>query len=161
MGLIGGGLGLVGSVVGGISAGKQRRKMNRYLNKQDTDNNAQYNADYYSDYTQRSDAQNLLSQLRNNLSRYNKRAENMAVVTGATPEQQALAKEQSNKVISDAYSNLGAMGQQWKDQVANRYLQRKNSIANQRMGIMGQKAQSSENLMNTGLNLLTSSLSNM
>ena len=85
----------------------------------------------------------------------------MAVVTGATPEQQALAKEQSNKVISDAYSNLGAMGQQWKDQVANRYLQRKNSIANQRMGIMGQKAQSSENLMNTGLNLLTSSLSNM
>ncbi|NDV97357.1 hypothetical protein D0T84_21010 [Dysgonomonas sp. 521] len=158
---IGAGVGLVGSIFGGSKAAKQRRKMNRYLNEQDAENTAQYNRDYYSDYTQRADTQNLMKQLRDNLSKNNKRAENMAVVTGATPEQQAVAKEQSNKVISDTYSNIGAMGQQWKDQVSNRYLSRRENIANQRMGMMGQKAQSYENLMNTGLNMLGGSIGSL
>lgn len=158
---ISGGLGLAGSIFGGIKASRQRKKMNRYLNEQDAENTAQYNRDYYSDYTQRADTQNLMKQLRDNLSKNNKRAENMAVVTGATPEQQAVAKEQSNKVISDTYSNIGAMGQQWKDQVSNRYLSRRQNIANQRMGMMGQKAQSYENLMNTGLNMLGGSASSL
>ncbi len=158
---IGAGVGLVGSIFGGNKASKERRKMNQYLNQQDADNKAFYNANALSDYTQRADTQNLMKQLRNNLSKSNKRAENMAVVTGATPEQQAVAKEQSNKIISDTYSNIGAMGQQWKDQITNRYLGRKDNIANQRMGMMGQKAQSYENLMNTGLNLLGGSAGNI
>lgn len=157
MGLLGGAIGLGASIFGGNKAGKQRRKMNRYLDKQDRENKAQYNSDYYSDYTQRSDVQSLMSQLSNNLKKYNKRAENTAVVTGATPEQLGASKEQANKVISDTYSNLGAMGQQWKDRVSNRYLERKNNIAQQRMGLMSQNAQSSENLMNTGLSLFQSS----
>lgn len=155
---IGAGIGLAGSIFGGSKAAKQRRKMNRYLNEQDAENTAQYNRDYYSDYTQRADTQNLMKQLRDNLGKTNKRAENMAVVTGATPEQQAVQKEQSNKVISDTFSNIGAQGQIWKDQVNNRYLARKNDIANKRMGIMDQKAQSYENLMNTGINMITGSV---
>ncbi|NDV77855.1 hypothetical protein [Dysgonomonas sp. 511] len=158
---IGAGLGLAGSIFGGNKAGKQRRKMNQYLNTQDAENTAYYNANALSDYTQRADTQNLMKQLRDNLSKNNKRSENMAVVTGATPEQQAVAKEQSNKAISDTFSNIGAMGQQWKDQVTNRYLNRRENIANQRMGMMGQKAQSYENLMNTGLNLLGGSVGNI
>lgn len=158
---IGAGAGLVGSIFGGNKAAKQRRKMRRYLNEQDAENTAQYNRDYYSDYTQRADAQNLMKQLRDNLSKNNKRSDNMAVVTGATPEQQAVQKEQSNKVISDTYSNIGAMGQQWKDQVSNRYLSRKQNIADQRMGIMNQNAQSHENLMSTGLNLFGGSISSL
>lgn len=155
---IGAGLGLAGSIFGGSKAAKQRRKMNRYLNEQDAENTTQYNRDYYSDYTQRADTQNLMKQLRDNLGKTNKRAENMAVVTGATPEQQAVQKEQSNKVISDTFSNIGAQGQMWKDQVSNRYLARRENIANQRMGVMGQKAQSYENLMNSGLNMMGGSI---
>lgn len=155
---IGAGLGLAGSIFGGIKASKQRKKMNRYLNEQDAENKAWYNANALSDYTQRSDTQNLMKQLRDNLGKSNKRAENMAVVTGATPEQQAVAKEQSNKVISDTFSNIGAMGQQWKDQVTNRYQARRENIANQRMNMMGQKAQSYENLMNSGLNMMGGSV---
>lgn len=153
---IGAGIGLAGSIFGGIKASKQRKKMNRYLNQQDAENTAQYNKDYFSDYTQRADTQNLMKQLRDNLAKNNKRTENMSVITGATPEQQAVAKEQSNKVISDTFANIGAMGQQWKDQVSNRYLARRENIANQRMGMMDQRAQSYENLMNTGLNGLSS-----
>lgn len=155
---IGAGLGLAGSIFGGIKAANERKKMNRYLNQQDAENTALYNKDYYSDYTQRADTQNLMKQLRDNLSKNNKRADNMAVVTGATPEQQAVAKEQSNKVISDTFSNIGAMGQQWKDQVSNRYLNRRKNLADQRMGMMGQRAQSYENLMNSGLNMMGGSV---
>lgn len=155
---IGAGLGLAGGIFGGIKASKQRKKMNRYLNEQDADNKAWYNANALSDYTQRSDTQNLIKNLRDNLTKYNKRADNMAVVTGATPEQSAVQKEQSNKMISDTYSNIGAMGQQWKDQVTDKYQARKQSIANQRMDMMGKKAQSYENLMNSGLNMMGGSV---
>lgn len=158
---IGAGVGLVGSIFGGSKAAKQRRKMNRYLNEQDAENKAFYNANALSDYTQRADAQNLMKQLRDNLTKQNKTAANMAVVTGATPEQQAVQKEQSNKVISDTFSNLGAMGQQYKDRVTDKYLSRRQDIANQRMGIMNQKAQSYENLMNTGLNMISGSVGSL
>ena len=155
---IGAGLGLAGSLFGGYKAAKQRREINKRLNEQDAENTSFYNANALSDYTQRADSQNLLKQLRDNLTKQNKATANMAVVTGATPEQQAVAKEQSNKVISDTYSNLGAMGQQWKDRITDKYLARRENIANQRMGMMNDKAQSYENLMNTGLNMIGGSI---
>lgn len=160
-GLIGAGIGLGASIFGGSKASKQRKKMDRYLNQQDTDNKAWYNANALSDYTQRADAQNLMGQLRNTLTKQNKIAANSAVVTGATPEQQALQQEQSNKVISDTFSNLGSMGQQYKDRVTDKYLSRKDNIAQQRMGMMDQKAQSYENLMGSGLNMMSGSLGGM
>ncbi|NDW19421.1 hypothetical protein D0T53_10945 [Dysgonomonas sp. 216] len=155
---IGAGAGLATSIFGGSKAAKQRRKMDRYLNQQDAENKAWYNANALSDYTQRADTQNLMKQLRDTMGKQNKIAANTAVVTGATPEQQAVQKEQSNKVISDTFANIGAMGQQWKDNVTDKYLTRKDNIAQQRMGMMGQKAQSYENLMNSGLNMMSGSL---
>jgi hypothetical protein len=148
----------MGGLIGGSKAGKERRKMDNYLNGQDTDNTAWYDANALSDYTQRADAQNLMKQLRDNLTRQNRIAANTAVVTGATPEQEAVQKEQSNKVISDTFSNLGAMGQQWKDRVTDRYLARKENIANQRMGMMEGQAQSYDNTANNGWNLMSGSL---
>lgn len=158
---IGAGIGLAGSIFGGSKAAKQRRKMNRYLNEQDAENKAWYNANALSDYTQRSDTQNLMKQLRDNLGKTNKRSENMAVVTGATPEQQAVQKEQSNKVISDTFANIGAQGQQFKDRVTDKYQARRSDIANQRMGMMEGKAQSYENLMGSGMNMLGGSVGNL
>ncbi len=153
-GVIGG----ISSLFGGNKASKERKRMERYLNQQDADNKAWYNANALGDYTQRADVQNLMRNLRENLSKQNKTAANMAVVTGATPEQQAVQKELSNKVIADTYSNIGAMGQQYKDRVTDQYLNRKNVLAQQRMGMMEQNAQSYENLMGNGLNMLGGSL---
>lgn len=154
-------VGLVGSLFGGNKAAKQRKKMERYLNKQDADNKAWYNANALSDYTQRSDSQNLMKQLRDTLTRQNKAATNTAVITGATPEQQAAIKEQSNKVISDTFSNIGAMGQQYKDRVSDQYLARKQDIADQRMGVMQGNAQAGENLQSNGLKLFGNSASSL
>jgi len=158
IGLIGGGVGLLGSLFGGNKAAQERKKMERYLTQQEGENTAWYNANALSDYTQRADTQNLMKQLRDNLSQQNKIASNMAIVTGATPEQQAVQKELSNKVISDTYSNIGAMGQQWKDRVTNQYMARKNMFSGQRMGMMEGAANSYENLMNNGLNMMGGAL---
>jgi len=154
---IGGVIGGAASLIGAINAGKERRRMERYLNIQDAENKSWYNQNAYSDYTQRSDTQNLIRNLREQLDRRNKIASNTAVVTGATPEQQAVQKEQSNKVIADTYSNIGAQGQQYKDMITNRYLAMKQNYANQRMGMMDAKASNYETLLNNGLGAVTDS----
>jgi hypothetical protein len=82
-------------------------------------------------------------------------------VTGATPEQQAAQKELSNKAIANVYSNLGAQGQMYKDRVTDRYLAMKQGYANSRMGMLGAGAESSENLMNNGLNSLSTSMGSL
>lgn len=156
--IIGAAVGLGSAIFGGIKAGNQRRKMERYLNKQVADNQAWYNANYLSDYTQRADTQNLMKQLRENMKRQNKAAAGSAVVTGATVEQQAAQKENSNKVISDTFSNIGAMGQRWKDNISSQYLARKQNLDNMRMDMTGQSAASYDGLMGTGLNILVGSL---
>lgn len=161
IGLASAGIGLAKSIFGGNNAAKQRKKMERYLNRQDDENTAWFNSNYYSNYLERADTQALIKNLRDNLGKQNKTAANMAVVTGATPEQQAVQKEQSNKIISDTYSNLGAMGQQWKDGIMNTYMNRKQDIANQRMTMMEGKAASYEDLANNGNNMIAGTLGNI
>jgi len=152
-----GSVGIAATLYGAINAGKQRKKMEQYLNQQDTENKSWYNENALSDYTQRGDTQNLIRQLRETLDQRNQIANNTAVVTGATPEQQAVQKEQNNKVISDVYSNIGSMGQQYKDMITNRYLAMRNNIANQRMGMMESKAQNYETMFNNGVNAIADS----
>jgi hypothetical protein len=158
--LIGAGAGLLGSLYGGWKAAGVRKRMDSYLNQQNSENQAWYNANALSDYTQRADAQNLLKNLRENLSRQNKIAAGTAVITGSTDEQQAAAKERSNKMVSDLYGNLGAMGQQWMDNITDQYLKRNGMIANPRMGMMEGAANSYENLMSTGLDMTSGYLGN-
>ena len=136
---IGGLTGLGGALFGANRANRasrERKRINALIDRQKAENQAWYNANALGDYTQRADAQNLLRNLRENLSRQTKEAANTAVVTGATPEQQAVQKEQANRVIADTYANLGAMGQQYKDRITERYLERKYAIENVQAGMM-------------------------
>lgn len=158
--IIGAAVGLGKAIAGGVKAANNRRKMNSYLNEQEAENRSWYNANALVDYTQREDTQNLIKQVRDTLGRQNKQASGSAIITGATPEQQAIQKEQANKVISDTFSNIGAMGQRWKDGITDRYLARKQNIANQRMGMMAQQADSGENLMNDGISTIGGAFSN-
>jgi len=153
-------VGTVESIYGLVNAGKKRKQMEQYLDQQDAENKAWYNENALSDYTQREDTQNLIRNLRENLDKRNQIASNTAVVTGATPEAQAVQKEQSNKVIADTYSNIGSMGQQYKDLITNRYLAMRNNLANQRMGMWGQQAQNYENLFSSGTQTIADSAKN-
>jgi len=158
---VGGIIGLGAGIYGAYKSGQERKRMERYLNQQDAENKAWYNKEAYSDYTQRADTQNLIRNLRQNLDRQNKIANDTAVVTGATQEQVAAQKERSNNVIADVYSNIGAQGQQYKDMITNRYLAMKNNLANQRMGMMEGAANSYENLMSNGLGAVGDAFKNL
>lgn len=158
---VGAATGLVSGIYGGIKAGQERKKMQEYLNGQKADNEAWYNENYNADYMQRADTQAMLKNMRENLSRTNKAAENTAVVTGATPEAVSLVKENANKVITDTYSRTAALGQQFKDRVSDRYLNMKANLNNQQMNMMEGTAQSYENLMGNGIGGMTSGLTSI
>lgn len=156
-----GGAGLATSLYGGYKAGKERKKMKGELANMDVENKAFYNAQALGDYTQRADAQNILRQMRNQLDRQTKRAANTQAITGGTIEQTAIAKDAANKALADTMANLGAVGQQFKDRVTDRYLNRKNQIGLMRMNLASQSAQGWENLMQTGLNTASGALGTM
>lgn len=145
------GLGVTGGIVGAIGAGKQRRKMGDYLSRQEGENQSWYDKEYYGDYTQRADTQALMKNLRENMQRQTQQAESTAAITGATPEAQSTVKENANKVISDTYSKIGAMGQAYKDSIMDQYMKRKDMFAGQRMGMMEGSANSYENLMSNSI----------
>jgi len=164
-GAIGGAIGLVSSLFGGNKAEKERKRMEQYFDQQLTDNQNWYNNNALGDYTQRADVQGLLGNLRNNLALQNRIIDNTAVVMGQTPEQQAALKEQSSRTMADTYDHINQYGQQYKDSVTNQYLNRKDTINNQRLGwanqqiVMDQNNQVAEqSMINSSLGTLTSLL---
>lgn len=158
-GAVQGVVGLGTSIFGGAKANRERKRMEQRLAQEQADNQAWYNANALQDYTQRADTQNLVRNLRENLQGQQQAAANMAVVTGATPEAMAAQRAQSNKVIADTYSNISAAGQQWKDNITNQYLARKDALTGQQVGAMQSNAQSYENLMNQGIGMFNSGVS--
>ncbi len=156
-----GAAGLVSSLYGGYKAGQERKKQERYLGNLEADNKAFYNQHALGDYTQRSDVQNVLRQMRNQLDRQTKRAANTQSITGGTIEQTAVQKELANKALADATANIGAISAQFKDRVTDRYLNRKNQYGMMRMDLAGQKASGWENFMQTGLNTGAGALSSL
>jgi hypothetical protein len=137
--------------VSGAQAAKKRRKMENLVQQQANENESWYNQNALQDYTRRADVQSLMRDMRENLYHRNRSAANAAVITGATPEQQAVTLEKNNKAMADAYSRIGAYGQQWKDRVTDRYQSRKDAFAAQNLGMLDSSAGSYENVMNSGL----------
>lgn len=144
------------TVMGMIGEGKKRRAMAAERNKWNAENEALFNKDYYSDYTQRADSQNLIKQMRDEMKDQTKIDNNVAAVTGATPEAVNAAKEGRNKAMSSVFSTIAANGQQWKDRAKDRYLSRKQTLQGLAYDDMNQDAQSSNNLLYNGINGLAS-----
>ena len=69
-----------------------------------------------------------------------KRAEGAASMSGATQESLAKAKEQGNKVVADAISNIAANDTQRKDNLDAAKMQADTNMSNQRMQIDQAKA---------------------
>ncbi len=156
-----GAAGLATSLYGGYKAGKERENINAKIGQLERDNKAFYNANALGDYTQRADAQNVVSQMRTQLDRQTKRANDTAVITGATPEATALQKQGANEALAGATAQLGAIGQQYKDRVTDRYLNRKDRYGMMRLQQSEGAAQGYEGLMQSGLNTMSGALSTL
>lgn len=150
--------GLVGGIFGGSKSARENRRMRRYLDRAEDENKMIYNRDYYSNILDRSDTRNLINQMQNTLRKENNRADNIAAITGATAEQTAAQKNRATRAVSDTYSRIGAMGQQWKDGVLNNYLQGKNNIQQQRMGMAQSAAEQGANLQGNAFPSILNSL---
>ena len=141
---------------GAIKEGQERKRMAGERQKWNAENEALFNADYYSDYTQRADAQNVIRQMRDQMKKQEKVDQNVAAVTGATPEVMNAGKERRNKAMTDAYANIAANAVQYKDRAKGRYLSRKGQLQGLEYDTMNQTAQSANNVMYGGLKGLAS-----
>ena len=145
LGAIGAGIGAIGSIgsaiIGGNAASKAAKQANRLIQQQQKDNQAWYDRRYNEDYSQTAEAQNLMNYAREQAERQFKRAEGAAVVAGATDESVARAKQSANEMLGQTASNIAAQGTARKDAIDQQYLNTKNSLTQQQVQNLQQKAQ--------------------
>ena len=142
---IGAGLGLVGSVgsaiFGGSKASKAMNEANKLVEQQQKDNQAWYDRRYNENYSQTAEAQNLMNYAREQAEKQFRLAEGAAAVTGATEESVARAKQSANDMMAQTASNIAAQGTARKDAVEQQYLNTKNSLTQQQVANLQNKAQ--------------------
>jgi hypothetical protein len=157
-----GAVGLGGSIYGAIQAGQERKRMDRFLSGMKADNQSWYDSNFYGSYIDRADTQQLIKSMREQMDRRSKIDQSTAAITGATPEATTVAKENANKVMTDTYSRVAALGQQYKDSVTDKYMNQKNALSQAELNAMDAKAQSYENIasnsMGSALQGITSAL---
>lgn len=145
LGAIGAGLGVAGSIgsaiFGGSKASKAARQANKLIEQQQKDNQAWFDRRYNEDYSQTAEAQNLLNYAREQAERQYRRAEGAAAVAGATDESVARAKQSANEMLAQTASNIAAQGTARKDAIEQQYLNTKNSLTQQQVANLQQKAQ--------------------
>lgn len=145
LGSIGSGLGIAGSIgaaiIGGSKASKAAKQANKLLEQQKTDNQAWFDRKYNEDYSRTAEAQNLMNYARQEAEKQFARAEASAAVTGATEESVARAKRGANEMLAQTASNIAAQGTARKDAIEQQYLNTKNSLTQQQVGNLQQKAQ--------------------
>ena len=143
--LIGAGLGVASSIFGGISARKARRKQERMLAQQEKENQAWYDRKYNEDPTKRADTVRLLTQMQEQIKNRNKAAKGRQAVMGGTEDSTTAVKEANNKTLADTTSQIVAANDARKDNIEQQYMNRKNQLQNQQMGIEAEKAADTAN----------------
>lgn len=129
--IIGGALGVGGSIFGGISASKAMKKVKRSLQQQQRKNQDWYDQRYNEDATQRADAQRILTQTQEAIKQRNRAAAGSQAVMGGTDESVAGTKAANNQALADATSQIAVNAERRKDQIELAYQQRDAQIQDQ------------------------------
>ena len=138
--LIGAGLGLASSIAGGVANRKARRKQEQMIAQQQKENQAWYDRTYNADPTKRADTVRLLTQMQEQIKNRNKAAKGRQAVMGGTDDSTTAVKEANNKTLADTTSQIVAANDARKDNIEQQYMNRKNQLQNQQMGIEAEKA---------------------
>lgn len=156
--IIGAGAALAGGILGGRAASKAARRKEALLNQMESDNQSWYDRRYNEDYTQTAEALNMMRIAREQAEKRVKRADGIAGVMGGADERVAQEKEAANEVIGNTAANIASHGTARKDAVESQYLQTKNNINQQRMGVYDAKAaaaaQAGSGLMQAGMGMV-------
>ncbi len=143
--LIGAGLGLASSIAGGIANRKARRKQEQMIAQQQRENQAWYDRTYNADPTKRADTVRLLTQMQEQIKNRNKAAKGRQAVMGGTEDSTTAVKEANNKTLADTTSQIVAANDARKDSIEQQYMNRKNQLQNQQMGMEAEKAADTAN----------------
>ena len=143
--LIGAGLGLASSIAGGIANRKARKKQEQMIAQQQRENQAWYDRTYNADPTKRADTVRLLTQMQEQIKNRNKAARGRQAVMGGTEDSTTAVKEANNKTLADTTSQIVAANDARKDNIEQQYMNRKNQLQNQQMGIEAEKAADTAN----------------
>lgn len=143
--LIGSGLGLASSIAGGIANRKARRKQEQMIAQQQRENQAWYDRTYNADPTKRADTVRLLTQMQEQIKNRNKAAKGRQAVMGGTDDSTTAVKEANNKTLADTTSQVVAANDARKDNIKQQYMNRKNQLQTQQMGIEAEKAADTAN----------------
>ena len=143
--LIGAGLGLASSIAGGIANRKARRKQEQMIAQQQRENQAWYDRTYNADPTKRADTVRLLTQMQEQIKNRNKAAKGRQAVMGGTDDSTTAVKEANNKTLADTTSQIVAANDARKDSIEQQYMNRKNQLQNQQMGMGAEKAADTAN----------------
>ena len=143
--LIGAGLGLASSIAGGVANRKARRKQEQMIAQQQKENQAWYDRTYNADPTKRADTVRLLTQMQEQIKNRNKAAKGRQAVMGGTEDSTTAVKEANNKTLADTTSQIVAANDARKDNIEQQYMNRKNQLQSQQMGIEAEKASDTAN----------------
>lgn len=122
--IAGGVLGAAGSIFGGVKASKAMKRMKRNLEEQKRENQAWFDRRYNENATQRADAQQAISLMREEMKKRNQAAAGSQAVMGGTEESVAAAKAANNQALADATAQIAANGERRKDAIEQQYQQR-------------------------------------
>ena len=143
--LIGAGLSVASSIAGGIANRKARRKQEQMIAQQQRENQAWYDRTYNADPTKRADTVRLLTQMQEQIKNRNKAAKGRQAVMGGTEDSTTAVKEANNKTLADTTSQIVAANESRKDNIEQQYMNRKNQLQNQQMGLDAEKAAGTAN----------------
>lgn len=143
--LIGAGLSVASSIAGGIANRKARRKQEQMIAQQQKENQAWYDRTYNADPTKRADTVRLLTQMQEQIKNRNKAAKGRQAVMGGTEDSTTAVKEANNKTLADTTSQIVAANESRKDNIEQQYMNRKNQLQNQQMGLDAEKAADTAN----------------
>lgn len=143
--LIGAGLGLASSIAGGVANRKARKKQEQMIAQQQRENQAWYDRTYNADPTKRADTVRLLTQMQEQIKNRNKAAKGRQAVMGGTDDSTTAVKEANNKTLADTTSQIVAANDARKDNIEQQYMNRKNQLQNQQMGMEAEKAADTAN----------------
>ena len=143
--VIGAGLSVASSIAGGIANRKARKKQEQMIAQQQRENQAWYDRKYNEDPTKRADTVRLLTQMQEQIKNRNKAAKGRQAVMGGTEDSTTAVKEANNKTLADTTSQIVAANDARKDNIEQQYMNRKNQLQTQQMGIEAEKAADTAN----------------
>lgn len=145
--LIGAGLGLASTIAGGISNSNARKQQRRMLSQQQKENQAWYDRKYNEDPTKRADTVHLLTQMNDTVKNRNKAARGRQAVMGGTEDSTTVVKEANNKTVADTTAQIVSANEARKDNIEQQFLNRKQQIQDQQMGMKSQDAANTANVV--------------